>query len=291
MKVFFQKIFGTIISGIVGFYFIGFIIYTPYYNWNYAKSHGFAKWLLLGEVISTSKAIVWPYFYFSIPSIIKHSVKYCPVSNDYQLINIERELIDAIENRNISKINEFIADSHFNVNMKVDGGKSLLMMASRRGAADIVEMLLDKGAKVNYRDPLGATALMYASTLIFANRKEANDIAKITEMLISRGANVNLKCIDGMTALMYASKLGHEKIVKNILSCKNVDIDIRDKLDGMTALMLASSFGNANIVKMLVKNGANITLKNNEGKTALMLASSQHYTEISNIIHQQSTND
>jgi hypothetical protein len=44
-------------------YFGGaFLIFTPYYNWQYAKAHGFADWLFFGEFTATFKALGWPYF-------------------------------------------------------------------------------------------------------------------------------------------------------------------------------------------------------------------------------------
>jgi len=268
------KKFLKYILGVIGsIYFVGFIITFPVYKSEYEQTHdGIIEDFFCAMPAATVRALAWPYSVFLAPKISSYDVKEKTVTNDEFL----KIIIDS---------------SDFDANMKDDRGISLLMHASRKGLVDVVKMLLDKGADVNYRDPFGSTALMYAATLFPADKNEIFNLDRTTEILIERGADVNAKGIDGMTALMYASKLGHEKIVKNILSCKNVDIDIRDKLDGMTALMLASSFGNANIVKMLVKNRANITLKNNEGKTALMLASSQHHTEIANIIHQQSTND
>ncbi len=44
--------------------FTAFIIFTPYYNWQYAKNNGFASWLFFGEIVATAKAFAWPYFLF-----------------------------------------------------------------------------------------------------------------------------------------------------------------------------------------------------------------------------------
>jgi hypothetical protein len=44
--------------GLVGFVFV------PYYNWQYAREHGFVDWLFFGEIVPTAKAAVWPYFVF-----------------------------------------------------------------------------------------------------------------------------------------------------------------------------------------------------------------------------------
>lgn len=62
MKNFWQNI----LTGVIGLYMgVTLIVFAPYYNWNYAKTHGFAKWLLFGEVVATAKAHVWPYYVFS----------------------------------------------------------------------------------------------------------------------------------------------------------------------------------------------------------------------------------
>ena len=43
-------------------YFFGCMISVPYFNWQYAKNNGFQKWIFLGEVVSTAKAMIWPYY-------------------------------------------------------------------------------------------------------------------------------------------------------------------------------------------------------------------------------------
>jgi len=50
--------------------------------------------------------------------------------------------------------------------------------------------------------------------------------------------------------------------------------------DGNTALMLASRNGHADIAKKLIVKGANLDTANNYGNTALMLASYNGYTDI-----------
>jgi hypothetical protein len=39
-------------------------IAIPYYNYRYAQRHGFLSWLIFGEVVATSQAMVWPVFVF-----------------------------------------------------------------------------------------------------------------------------------------------------------------------------------------------------------------------------------
>lgn len=43
-------------------YWLGVIVAAPYFNWEYARRNGFMRWFLLGEIVPTLKATVWPYY-------------------------------------------------------------------------------------------------------------------------------------------------------------------------------------------------------------------------------------
>ena len=55
-----------ILMAIAIVYGISVAIFALYYNWLYAKTHGFIAWLLFGEIIASLKALVWPLFEFNI---------------------------------------------------------------------------------------------------------------------------------------------------------------------------------------------------------------------------------
>jgi hypothetical protein len=42
-------------------YILGCGVSFLYFNWSYAQQNGFTKWLLLGEIVPTAKAAIWPY--------------------------------------------------------------------------------------------------------------------------------------------------------------------------------------------------------------------------------------
>jgi ankyrin repeat protein len=66
------------------------------------------------------------------------------------------------ENKNASKIAEYLIGHGADVNAHDEEGYSVLMAAAEMGHVDIVKMLLDKGAKKNAKDEEGNTALGYA---------------------------------------------------------------------------------------------------------------------------------
>jgi hypothetical protein len=45
---------------LAGIYFCVAMLMLPYYNWQYAREHGFAAWMFLGQFVPTVKAAVWP---------------------------------------------------------------------------------------------------------------------------------------------------------------------------------------------------------------------------------------
>lgn len=47
------------------YFVIGMFLALPYFNWAYARQHGFTSWILFGEIIASSKALIWPYYFVS----------------------------------------------------------------------------------------------------------------------------------------------------------------------------------------------------------------------------------
>lgn len=153
--------------------------------------------------------------------------------------------------------------------------ETALIRASDEGWLDIVKLLLKYGADPDLLDGRGFTALMHAAI------GEELEIAKI---LIENGANVDVRSYngdpwinkDGNTALMTLSSLTEiwndpdSKVVEitELLLNHGADVNaIND--DGETALMLASKQLRVNSVKTLLAYGADVNIKNNDGYTAI----------------------
>lgn len=60
------KILQVSARGVFYIYFLSVIlVFAPYYNWQFARDHGFVSWIFFGEFVPTGKALVWPYFVWS----------------------------------------------------------------------------------------------------------------------------------------------------------------------------------------------------------------------------------
>lgn len=53
-----SSVAARLLQGLMYLYFVSVMFMAPYYNWEYAKQHGFVKWLLLGEVVATGKSLI-----------------------------------------------------------------------------------------------------------------------------------------------------------------------------------------------------------------------------------------
>jgi hypothetical protein len=68
-----KNVWQNIFTGVIYLYImVSSIIFVPYYNWKYAKTHGFVAWICFGEIVATAKAAVWPYYVFSSTPINRH---------------------------------------------------------------------------------------------------------------------------------------------------------------------------------------------------------------------------
>jgi hypothetical protein len=102
-----------------------------------------------------------------------------------------------------------------------------LIRASSRGHKKVVEVLVDKGARIDLQREDSVTALMAASE---------NGEREVVELLVEKGASVDLQMEDGRTALMLASFEGQREVVE-VLVDKGARIDLQTE-DGRTALVL-----------------------------------------------------
>lgn len=151
---------------------------------------------------------------------------------------------------------------------------------------NILLLLLAKGADINVHGYKGQTVLMRSSLR-----------PNIYKILLEKDANVDAEDYSGKTALMYASETGALESVRLLLK-HGAKIDIQDK-HGKAALMYASfarqrknlewfseDINNAYpvIVTELLKNGADPTIRDNEGHTALEIAEAQGHEDIIRIL-------
>ena len=95
-------------------------------------------------------------------------------------------------------------------------------------------------------------------------------------MLAAPGFDVNQRSKAGKTGLMHAAKEGEKETVLALVTAANINLNAKDK-NGNTALHWAIRNNEKNIAIILVKFGAKVDIKNNDGRTALVMAQADGY--------------
>ncbi len=149
-------------------------------------------------------------------------------------------------------------------------GWTPVFLASAEGFDSVVKLLLEHGANttatVNGKDVTLATGTNLNEKLTHAVEDGNFDAAKSA---IDAGADVNCKFRDGWSPLLSASK-EYSKIVELLLA-NGADSNIPSDR-GYTPLMRAAGNGSAEIVRMLLAAGANVDMRDCNGKSASQLA-------------------
>lgn len=127
--------------------------------------------------------------------------------------------------------------------------------------ADAVARLLDLGLPADARDERGATALLRAS---------GAGALQSVQRLLAAHADPRLTVDTGASPLSAAVSARHADIVRALVSA-GVPVDERHR-DDVTALMIAAALGHADMVACLRELGANATLTDAGGHTALHAA-------------------
>ena len=146
-------------------------------------------------------------------------------------------------------------------------GDTGLIVAARENSANVFELLLQtRGVNLDARSRNGDTALMLAAY--------NGNIAGV-RALLDKGAEPNQT---GWTALHYAATVGRNDIVQLLLD-RSAYIDAESP-NQTTPIMMAARGGHILTVKLLLDEGADLTLKNGAGMSALDFAKAGGFNDI-----------
>ncbi|XP_027047638.1 ankyrin repeat domain-containing protein 17-like isoform X3 [Pocillopora damicornis] len=180
----------------------------------------------------------------------------------------------------------------------------MMSLACRQGKLDIVELLLESGAHVDYRNKAGNTPLLEACSQghvdvarylldhnanIDAPTETTSDSAltwactlgneAIVELLLERTSDVEHRTKDGCTALMFAALAGHVKVAAMLLD-HGAKINVESDSNKDSPLTFACWKGHCDVVELLLERNANIEHRTKEGFTPLMFAALGGHTDV-----------
>jgi ankyrin repeat protein len=157
-------------------------------------------------------------------------------------------------------------------------GATPLLRAARAGDAPFVDLLLKHGALVDLPSKEGVTPLMAAAGVEFGtrvtrgrNRTTEGVLATMT-LLLDSGANINARMVNEPRREVFDPSAAQANVYAAGLRGRPSQFPPPDAVPDQTALMGAAERGYTPMVKLLVERGADLTLKDAIGRTALDLA-------------------
>ena len=147
----------------------------------------------------------------------------------------------------------------FDPNTVNPDGVPALMLAVREPSLKVAELLAaHPDTKTEVRNSNDESVLMLAAI---------KGYLELVQKLVDNDADVNKT---GWTALHYAASGGHVPVIAHLLE-HSAYIDAESH-NGTTPLMMAAMYGSPEAVKHLIQAGADLTIKNQLGLTALDFA-------------------
>ncbi len=171
---------------------------------------------------------------------------------------VYEDFFKAVQLNNV-RVVQALLQRGFDPNSVNPEGVPALMLAVREPSIQVAELLASwPTTRTEVRNASDESPLMLASL---------KGYLPLVKRLVDNDADVNKT---GWTPLHYAATGGHVPVIEFLLD-QSAYIDAESP-NGTTPLMMAAMYGSPEAVKVLIQAGADLTLKNQLGMTALDFA-------------------
>lgn len=115
----------------------------------------------------------------------------------------------AAEANDVAKVRALLSSGNNANETEADSQRTGLHTSAINGNLQIAAILIKAGARIDARDNLGNTPLLYAAD---------HDRLEMAKLLMDMGAQIDAENKNGMTALMIAAKDGEVEMVRTLLA-------------------------------------------------------------------------
>lgn len=179
------------------------------------------------------------------------------------------------------RVVEYLLSLEVEILVKGTDGRLLLYWAAENGYPDIAKTMIFRGA-----DPNGRMRVTNMTPLHIAAK---NGRFEVVELLVAQGADETLTDLHKKLPLHYAAEEGRIDVVRFLASRKPGAVNAKDQ-DEWPAMFYAVEKGHFNVVKSLVESGADLSVRDGFGKTALSIAIAEKDKNIENYLRSVGAN-
>lgn len=108
----------------------------------------------------------------------------------------------------------------------------------------------------------------------------SEEYLECAKAIIDKGANAHLGGFDKMDPMYWANGCRNPRLIDYMLSHGAADVNHFYWDENPTALFLSSRWGYLKNVEVLLKHGADLTIKNKSGMTALDVARAEKHQDV-----------
>ena len=217
------------------------------------------------------------------------------------------EIHDLVAQGDLEPVRELLAEDPGQLNARAEDGSTPLHAAAYGGHAELVELLLARGASVDATTVNGSTPLhgaAYGGHVDCARRlmdagadpmtpnssgytpfhgAAAGGSVEAVKLFLDSGVDINAQKHGGATALIIAALGDHYELTEWLLK-RGADTEIRDNYGRTPLLLVARERGNVPMARLLLDNGAEIDALDRGHDTPLMLAAWRGFRDLVNLL-------
>ena len=216
-------------------------------------------------------------------------------------------LIYAASSNHVDVMKVLLEKGKADIDAKHTNGGTALLEATTSGSVEAMKFLIERGAAFDLRDDDGVTPLMAVGSQ--KNETAQQVILDALKAKYSGQAfldHMNLFSHSGGSAVMFAAAAGNAKLVKELIGLgaevKSVaqatpeylekikkaaaegTTQSEEHVDGLTALHVAAQGGHIKTVEILLEQKVPVHVKDEKGRTPLILAIKGNYGEIASLL-------
>jgi uncharacterized protein len=210
-------------------------------------------------------------------------------------VSTAAEIIDAVKQGDLAKVESLIQTDPSLVNACADTGESAFLLASYYGQRAIADLLRTNGAEMNVFEAAIAGDTERVSVYLKKSPELARAYAQdgwtalhlaayfgqrdVAAALLAAGADVHAQTTNAQNNLpLHAAAAGKHCALVDLLLGSGADVNARQE-GGWTALHAAAQDGDTRMIASLLAYGADANARNAAGQTPLTIARSHGQAE------------